>query len=92
LLIIAAIFQLSDAVQAIAAGALRGAGDTAATFWMNLLGHYGLGIWVALGLGFAAEWGAEGLWWGLSAGLTLVALALVLRFAMLTRKSIRAQV
>jgi MATE family multidrug resistance protein len=85
---IAAFFQLSDGLQVTGAGALRGAGDTRAAFWANLAGHYGVGLPVALLLGFGLRWGAVGLWWGLSAGLTATAVALVARFLVLSRKPI----
>jgi MATE family multidrug resistance protein len=80
LLQIAALFQLSDGAQAIAAGALRGIGDTRSTFVGNLIGHYGIGLAISLALGFGAGMGAPGLWWGLSAGLTATAAFLVWRF------------
>ncbi|MDQ3301119.1 MAG: MATE family efflux transporter [Myxococcota bacterium] len=85
LLQIAALFQLSDGAQAIAAGALRGLGDTRATFVGNLIGHYAIGLPIALGLAFGAGMGAPGLWWGLSAGLTVTALYLSARFLRATR-------
>lgn len=85
LLGIAALFQLSDGVQAVAAGALRGAGDTRSTMWANLLGHYAIGLPISLALGFGLGLGARGLWWGLSAGLTVTALILVYRFVRITR-------
>jgi hypothetical protein len=74
LLQIAALFQLSDGTQAIAAGALRGRGHTRDTLWANLLGHYVVGLPIMLGLGFGASLGAPGLWWGLSVGLTATGL------------------
>jgi MATE family multidrug resistance protein len=80
LLQIAALFQLSDGAQAIAAGALRGVGDTRATFVGNVIGHYGVGLAISLTLAFGAGMGAPGLWWGLSAGLTATAIYLVVRF------------
>lgn len=85
LLMIAALFQLSDGTQAIGAGALRGLGDTRATLVGNLIGHYLVGFPISLGLGFAAAMGAPGLWLGLSAGLTVTALYLVQRFLAKTR-------
>ncbi len=87
LLQIAALFQLSDGTQAIAAGALRGRGDTRATLWANLLGHYVVGLPIIIGLGFGAHLGAPGLWWGLSVGLTATALFLVARFLRSTSQS-----
>lgn len=88
LLAIAAIFQLTDATQAVLSGALRGAGDTQATLIGNLIGHYGVGVWVALGLSFGLDMGVVGLWWGLSAGLSATALGLAVRFWRLTSKPI----
>ncbi len=85
LLWVAAFFQLSDGVQAVAAGALRGAGDTRFALLANLVGHYVVGLPLGLLLAFGLEWGAVGLWWGLTAGLTSVAAALVLRFVRLSR-------
>ena len=88
LVMIAAVFQLSDGAQAVAAGALRGAGDTRAPLWANVIGHYGIGLPVALGLGFGLGLGAAGLWWGLSAGLTAVAIALTTRFLVVSSRTI----
>lgn len=88
LLMVAAVFQLSDATQAVLAGALRGAGDTRAILVGNLIGHYGVGLWLALLLAFGYQMGAVGLWWGLSAGLTVTALLLAARFWALTGRTI----
>lgn len=82
---IAAVFQLSDGAQAVGAGALRGLGHTRATLVGNLLGHYAIGLPVALGLAFTAGLGASGMWWGLSAGLTATALYLNVVFVLKTR-------
>jgi multidrug resistance protein, MATE family len=85
---IAAVFQLSDAIQAVSAGALRGAGDTRFSFLANLFGHYAIGLPVAGGLAFGAGLGAAGLWWGLSLGLTAVAATQSIRFARITTRPI----
>ena len=89
LLQIAALFQLSDGTQAIGAGALRGLGDTHATLYGNVLGHYVIGLPISLALCFGAMLGAPGLWWGLSAGLTATAAFLFVRFLRSTRQSRR---
>lgn len=89
LVAVAAFFQLSDGFQAIGAGVLRGAGDVKFTFVTNLIGHYAIGLPVALGLGIAAGLGVLGLWWGVCAGLTAVALTLLWRFSRLSRRAIR---
>jgi multidrug resistance protein, MATE family len=79
LLPIAGVFQVFDGVQAVAAGVLRGVGDTRAPMWINILGFWVLGIPFSLLLGFPMGWGAAGLWWGLAGGLAAVAILLVLR-------------
>jgi multidrug resistance protein, MATE family len=80
LLMVAAVFQLSDGIQAVGAGVLRGAADTRFAFIANLIGHWLIGLPVALYLGFARQMGIVGLWWGLCAGLTAVAVLLFIRF------------
>jgi MATE family multidrug resistance protein len=87
-LIIAAVFQLSDGLQAIGAGILRGAGDTGFPLASNLIGHWLVGLPIALYLGFHRNMGIVGLWWGLCAGLTAVAILLLLRFNALSKTTI----
>jgi MATE family multidrug resistance protein len=85
---IAALFQLFDGVQAVAAGALRGAGDVRFPFLANVVAHWFVGFPVALTFGFALHLGAPGMWWGLTAGLVGVSTALALRFASISRRAI----
>jgi MATE family multidrug resistance protein len=85
LFLVAALFQLSDGAQAIGAGALRGLGDTRATLIGNLIGHYAIGLGISLTCAYAFDLGVVGLWIGLSVGLTVTALYLVLRFLRGTR-------
>ncbi len=80
LIIIAAVFQLGDGAQAIAAGALRGAGDTKVTFAANVVGHYVIGLPIGLGLAFSLGLEERGLWWGITTGLIAVAILLTVRF------------
>ena len=88
LLRIAALFQLFDGVQAVAAGALRGAGDVRFPFVANVVAHWLVGFPVALTLGFALHLGARGLWWGLTSGLVVASTALALRFSAISRRGI----
>jgi multidrug resistance protein, MATE family len=88
LLRVAAIFQISDGMQVVGAGALRGMGDTRAALYLNLVGHYGIGMPVGIALAFATSLGAVGLWWGLCAGLTAVAVALALRFVRMAARGV----
>ncbi len=88
LLAVCAIFQLSDGVQGVGAGVLRGAGDTRFAFIANVVGHYFVGLPVAIVLGLYLGHGVIGLWWGLCAGLTAVALALLTRFLRISAREI----
>lgn len=89
LLAVVAAFEISDGVQGVGAGVLRGAGDTRFSFFANLVGHYCIGLPVALLLGFHYRLGVIGLWWGLCAGLTAVAGALLWRFLRLSSRTIQ---
>ena len=87
-LIVAACFQISDGVQTVSQGALRGAGDTRIPLALNVIGHYVVGLPIGCALAYAMSWGAVGLWWGLSAGLTAVAIAMTLRFLRVSSRTI----
>jgi MATE family multidrug resistance protein len=76
---IAGVFQVFDGLQVVAAGVLRGAGDTRASLIANVLGFWLAGMPVSLWLGFRLGGGVVGLWWGFVSGLAAVALFLVLR-------------
>jgi MATE family multidrug resistance protein len=85
---IAAAFQIFDGVQAVATGALRGAGDLRLPFLANVFAHWFVGFPSAMVLGFTLGYGARGLWWGLTAGLVFVSVLLAGRFWILTRSAI----
>jgi MATE family multidrug resistance protein len=69
LLLIAAVFQLFDGLQAVATGVLRGLGETRTAMLVNLIGHWLLGLPVGYVLCFTLGMGVAGLWIGLSTGL-----------------------
>lgn len=79
LLPIAGVFQIFDGMQVVAAGALRGVGDTRAPMVLNLVGFWVLGLPVSLALGFGLDWGPPGVWWGLAIGIGAVAVLLTSR-------------
>jgi len=89
LVMVGALFQISDGLQCVASGALRGMGDTRWMLGVNLAGHYLLGLPLGIVLAFVAGQGAVGLWWGLLAGLTSVALALLARFVRLSARPVQ---
>ena len=87
---IAGVFQVFDGLQVVAAGVLRGLGDTRVPMLVNLLGYWLIGIPVSIYLGFVADLGPAGLWWGLVLGLALVGTSLLLRVRVrLTRRQAR---
>jgi len=79
LLPIAGVFQIFDGLQAVAAGILRGTGDTRAPMVAMVVGFWLVGLPLSIWLGFGRGWGAAGLWWGLALGLAAVALLLLVR-------------
>jgi multidrug resistance protein, MATE family len=79
LLVIAAVFQIFDGMQAIAAGALRGYRDTTVPLLLAVIGYWGIGFAGGWLLAFPAGYGPIGLWSGLAAGLAAVALMLTAR-------------
>jgi MATE family multidrug resistance protein len=79
-LFVAAIFQLSDGLQAVAAGALRGIQDTRVPMTIAIFGYWAAGFATAIVLGFMTPLEGVGIWIGLAVGLTVAALLLVLRW------------
>lgn len=84
-LVLAAIFQLADGLQATANGALRGLKDTRIPMVITLASYWLIGLPVAWWLCFHTALGADGLWWGLTAGLAAAAVGLSARFHSRTR-------
>jgi MATE family multidrug resistance protein len=87
-LTIAAIFQVFDGLQAIAARALRGVKDSVAPLWIAGFGYWVLGIGGGSWLAFWMDFGGAGLWWGLAMGLTATGLLLAYRFHQLSKRLI----
>lgn len=77
----AALFQLADGLQAVAAGLLRGIQDTRAPMLLAGLGYWLLGAPLGLALAFPAGLGGQGVWIGLATGLATVAALLLWRWS-----------
>ena len=77
LLFVAAVFQLFDGLQGVATGALRGLGDTRTAMIWNLAAHWFFGLPLGYLMCFHWGFGVAGLWWGLSAGLMICGVALL---------------
>jgi MATE family multidrug resistance protein len=80
---IAALFQVFDGMQTIAAGALRGYKDTMVPMLLAGFGYWGAGFGGGWLLAFPLGYAAVGLWWGLALGLAVVAILLTLRLHLL---------
>ncbi|MFC3529623.1 MATE family efflux transporter [Paracoccus mangrovi] len=80
LMFYAALFQLTDAMQVIGLGLLRGVQDTRVPMIIAAISYWLVGMPIAYGLAFVAGLGPAGLWLGLVAGLTVAAILLMRRF------------
>ncbi|MFP4091585.1 MAG: MATE family efflux transporter [Cyclobacteriaceae bacterium] len=89
LLIIAAFFQLSDGVQAVALGTLRGMADVKIPTIITLIAYWVVGLPVAYLLAFPLELGPHGIWYGLLVSLTIAAVLLVSRFHYISKRLLR---
>lgn len=89
LLIIAAIFQVSDSLQIVVLGALRGLQDVKIPMMLTFVAYWVIGFPISAYLGLYTELKAVGIWIGLLTGLTFASLFLYFRFDSLTKKKIR---
>jgi MATE family multidrug resistance protein len=87
-LALAALFQVVDGVQAVAAGALRGYHDTAVPMLFAAFGYWVIGFAGGWTLAFPLGAGPIGLWWGFVLGLSTVAVLLTLRLARASRREL----
>ncbi|MCZ8228152.1 MATE family efflux transporter [Flavobacterium sp.] len=89
LLLVAAIFQISDGVQVVVLGALRGLQDVKIPMYITFVAYWIVGFPVSFYLGKYTDLKAVGIWIGLLAGLTAAAVFLYIRFSRLTKKLVR---
>ena len=80
LLVIVALFQISDGIQTIGLGILRGLTDVKIPTLITFLAYWVIGLPVGYILGFNFQFGAVGVWCGLLLGLTASATMVMLRF------------
>jgi MATE family multidrug resistance protein len=88
LLLIAAVFQISDGIQVVVLGALRGLQDVKVPMYITFVAYWVIGFPISYYLAEHTTWKAEGVWIGLLAGLTSAAVFLYIRFHYLTKKLI----
>ena len=88
LLYLAALFQMSDGVQVVCNGALRGLKDARVPMLITGLAYWGVGLPVGWFLAFGMHMQTIGMWGGLVAGLSVAAILLLARFLVLSRRPI----
>jgi MATE family multidrug resistance protein len=92
LLLIAAVFQITDGIQVVVLGALRGLQDVKIPMYITFVAYWIIGFPISYYLGEYTELKAQGVWIGLLAGLTAAAIFLYIRFHYLTKKLINNSV
>lgn len=89
LLLVAAVFQISDGIQVVVLGVLRGLQDVKIPMYITFVAYWIIGFPISYYLGEYTNLKAVGVWIGLLAGLTAAALFLFIRFHYLTKKLIK---
>jgi len=89
LLLVAAVFQISDGIQVVVLGALRGLQDVKVPMYITFVAYWVVGFPTSFFLGKYTELKAVGVWIGLLAGLSTAALFLYLRFHKLTKQQLQ---
>lgn len=90
LILIAALYQISDAIQVVALGALRGLQDVFYPTLYTFFAYWVVGFPISIYLGMYTDLGITGIWIGLLAGLVMAALTLLWRFHKLSRRFIES--
>ncbi|MFT7114609.1 MAG: MATE family multidrug resistance protein [Candidatus Azotimanducaceae bacterium] len=91
LLIIAALFQISDGIQSVGLGIQRGLEDTKTPTIITLTAYWVIALPLAYFLGFMLDMGIKGVWYGLAFGLSFAAIGLFTRFYLISNKIIKTQ-
>lgn len=79
LFLILGIYQVFDSIRVLQAGALRGLKDTKFTMMVNIICFFLFGVIAAFIFGIALNGNVQGIWWGLTFGMGLGAVALLWR-------------
>ena len=91
LLLVAAVFQISDGIQVVVLGALRGLQDVKIPMYLTFVAYWVIGFPISYYLGEHTSLKAVGVWIGLLAGLSFAAIFLYIRFHILTKKLINTK-
>ena len=90
LVLVAAVFQISDGIQVVVIGALRGLQDVKIPMYLTFISYWIIGFPISYYLGEYTNLKAVGVWIGLLAGLTSASILLYIRFHYLTKKLVIA--
>lgn len=88
LMLVAAFFQISDGIQVVVLGALRGIQDVKIPTALTFIAYWLVGFPTSYYLGLYTELQSTGIWIGLLCGLTVSAVLLYIRFDIMTKKLI----
>ena len=88
LLVIAALFQLSDGTQAVGIGLLRGLADAKVPMLFTFIAYWIVGLPGGYLLGFTFGYGVQGIWFALFVALTVSAVLLTIRFLIKSRQKV----
>ncbi|MBZ0327869.1 MAG: MATE family efflux transporter [Altibacter sp.] len=91
LMLIAAVFQISDAIQVVTLGALRGMQDVKIPTLITFIAYWVIGFPISFYLGMYTEYASSGIWMGLLAGLTASAVMLFIRFNYLSKRLVHSE-
>ncbi len=88
LLLVAAFFQISDGLQVVILGALKGLQDVKIPTLITFIAYWVIGFPLSFYLGLYTGLQSTGIWIGLLSGLTASAIMLYIRFNYMTRRMI----
>lgn len=91
LIVIAGLFQLSDGLQVVCIGALRGLQDVKVPSVFIFIAYWIIGLPLGYYFGFHTDLGPVGIWTGLLIGLTITATAMLCRFNYMSRKLLKPE-
>jgi multidrug resistance protein, MATE family len=89
---IAALFQVVDGAQTVAAGMLRGLHDARIPMLYALLGYWGIGLPLGTFLAFGVGLAGFGIWIGLAVGLAVVSVLMLVRWLRRARLGLTASI
>ncbi|WP_235610020.1 MATE family efflux transporter [Blattabacterium sp. (Cryptocercus kyebangensis)] len=89
MIIIASIFQISDGIQGIIIGALRGIQDVNVPMCISFFSYWIIALPIAWLFSIYFKMGGKGVWIGLCIGITLSSMLLIIRYETITKRLIK---